>query len=271
MTDQPSPPEWESRLAWARQFAVEAGKLTLRYFQNPSLQVESKSDDSPVTVADRQAEEFLRDRIHERFPRDGVLGEEFGETPGESGVRWILDPIDGTKSFISGVPLYGTMVGIEFAQRCPIGVVYMPGLDEGVYAQSGEGAFWFRGSSPPTPCKISQTGLLTQASFVTSQASTFAARGAMPAYLEIERRARLTRTWGDCYGYLLVATGRVDLMIDPIFNVWDAAAIQPIISEAGGVLTDWGGIETIHGGEGVACNRKLLPQVLGVLSGFRKR
>jgi histidinol-phosphatase len=271
MTDQPSPPEWESRLAWARQFAVEAGKLTLRYFQNPSLQVDSKSDDSPVTIADRQAEELLRDRIRERFPRDAVLGEEFGETPGESGVRWILDPIDGTKSFITGVPLYGTMVGVEFAERCHVGVVYMPGLEEGVFAQAGEGAFWFRGSTAPTPCRISQTANLSQASFVTSQVSTFAVRGAMLAYSELERRARLTRTWGDCYGYLLVATGRVDLMIDPIFNVWDAAAIQPIISEAGGVLTDWGGIETIHGGEGIACNRKLLSEVLDIVRQFQKR
>src|SRR5436190_3213654 len=105
MTNQLAPPEWESRLAWARQFAVEAGKLTLRYFQNPTLEVENKSDNSPVTIADRQAEELLRDRIRERFPQDAILGEEFGETQGESGVRWILDPIDGTKSFISGVPL----------------------------------------------------------------------------------------------------------------------------------------------------------------------
>lgn len=268
MTDRLPPPEWESRLAWARQFAVEAGKLTLRYFQSANLQVERKSDQSPVTIADREAEQLLRDRIAKQFPQDGILGEEFGETPGESGVRWILDPIDGTKSFISGVPLYGTMVGIEFDKVCPVGVVYIPGLDEGVYARTGEGAYWFRGNQSPARCQVSSTSILSAASFVTSQVSTFAARGALPAYLEIERRARLTRTWGDCYGYLLVATGRVDLMIDPIFNVWDAAAIQPIIAEAGGVLTDWKGKETIHGGEGVASNRKLLAEVLEILGAF---
>lgn len=270
MTESLSAADWDARLAWARQIAIEAGKLTLRYFQSSDLQVELKSDASPVTRADREAEQLLRRRITERFPEDGVLGEEFGETPGKNGVRWILDPIDGTKSFISGVPLYGTMVGVEFEGRCPIGVVYIPGLDEGVFAQTGQGAFHFQGAAKPQRCSVSKTALLTQAAFVTSQASTFAARGAMPAYLEIERRCRLTRTWGDCYGYLLVATGRVDLMIDPIFNVWDAAAIQPIISEAGGALTDWKGVETIHGGDGVACNRQLLPQVLEILSGFTK-
>lgn len=263
--------DWESRLDWARQVAVEAGKLTLQYFQNPALEVESKSDLSPVTVADRQAEELLRERIHQRFPQDGVLGEEFGETAGESGIRWIIDPIDGTKSFISGVPLYGTMIGVEFEQKCPVGVVYIPGLDEGIFARAGQGAYVFRGSQAPEPCKVAETQILAEATFVTSQVSTFATRGALPAYQEIERRSRITRTWGDCYGYLLVATGRVDLMVDPIFNVWDAAAIQPIITEAGGVLTDWGGIETIHGGEGVACNRKLLPEVLELLMPFRKQ
>ncbi len=269
MTDQPSASKWEARLTLARQIAVEAGKLTLRYFQDSDLRVERKADSSPVTIADREAEELLRDRIRVAFPRDGVLGEEFGETLGESGVRWILDPIDGTKSFITGVPLYGTMVGVEFEKQCPVGVVYIPGLDEGVFAQTGTGAYWFRGGQPPQKCSVSQTSVLSRATFVTSQVSTFAARGALPAYLEIERRSQMTRTWGDCYGYLLVATGRADLMIDPIFNVWDAAAIQPIIAEAGGVLTDWTGEETIHGGEGVACNRKLLPEVLEILSVFK--
>lgn len=269
MTDI-SAADWDARLAWARQIAVEAGKLTLRYFQNEDLEVERKSDDSPVTRADREAEQLLRQRIRERFPNDGVLGEEFGETPGTNGLRWILDPIDGTKSFICGVPLYGTMVAVESEGRCPIGVVYIPGLDEGVFAQTGQGAFFFHGAIAPKQCFVSKTSTLTTAAFVTSQAGTFASRGAMPAYLELERRCRLTRTWGDCYGYLLVATGRVDLMIDPIFNVWDAAAIQPIISEAGGALTNWKGVETIHGGEGVACNRQLMPEVLGILSGFTK-
>lgn len=268
MVDQPSPPEWEARLEWARQFAVEAGKLTLRHFQQAGLRVEEKADQSPVTAADREAEQRLRERIAERFPQDGVLGEEFGETQGNSGVRWILDPIDGTKSFICGVPLYGTMVGVEFEGRCHVGVVYLPGLDEGVFARTGEGTYWFGGNETPRRCSVSQTDRLDRASFVTSQVSTFETRGAAEGYRELERRAKVTRTWGDCYGYFLVAQGRVDLMVDPIFNVWDAAAIQPILQEAGGVLTNWRGEETIHGGEGVACNRRLLPEVLEILSRY---
>jgi histidinol-phosphatase len=172
MTDVLSLADWSARLAHARSIAVEAGKLTLRYFQAAGLQVELKSDASPVTQADREAEQLLRKRILEAFPDDGVLGEEFGESPGKNGVRWILDPIDGTKSFICGVPLYGTMVGVEFDGRCPIGVVYIPGLDEGVFAQTGQGAFHFRGAAEPQRCSVSKTALLSQAAFVTSQAST---------------------------------------------------------------------------------------------------
>src|SRR5215510_2068537 len=140
------------RLELAISAGKEAGRLTLRYFQQDNFQVERKNDASPVTIADRSAEQLLRERIAAAFARDGILGEELGTTAGTSGFTWILDPIDGTKSFISGVPLYGTMVGIEYEGRALAGLVYMPGLDEGVYASAGEGTWHFRGAGEARRC-----------------------------------------------------------------------------------------------------------------------
>src|SRR4030095_743822 len=145
--------EIASRLQLALSAGKAAGQLTLKYFQQDNLAVERKSDASPVTIADRSAEQLLRERIAAGFPRDGILGEEFGRTDGTSGFTWILDPIDGTKSFISGVPLYGTMVGVEHEGKALAGLVYIPGLNEGVYASAGQGTWYFRGDGPPTRCQ----------------------------------------------------------------------------------------------------------------------
>jgi histidinol phosphatase-like enzyme (inositol monophosphatase family) len=259
--------EIAARLNLAREAGIAAGRLTLRHFQTTGLQVERKSDNSPVTVADRSAEQLLRERIAAAFPRDGILGEEFGETGGTSGFRWILDPIDGTKSFIHGVPLYGTLIGVEHEGRCPVGLVYMPALDEGVFASVGQGAWHFRGEASPTRAAVSTRAKLSDGLFVTSAIDTFSQRGAAGILELLQKAAAITRTWGDCYGYLLVATGRAEVMIDPILNVWDAAAVQPIVAEAGGTFTDWQGTPTIHAGEAIATNGKVLAEVLAITSG----
>jgi histidinol-phosphatase len=256
--------EVAARLALARTAGIEAGRLTLQYFQTTNFQVERKSDDSPVTIADRSAEQLLRDRIAAAFPRDGILGEELGTTEGTSGFRWILDPIDGTKAFIHGVPLYGTMVAVEHEGRCPAGLVYLPALDEGVFASAGQGTWHFRGSSQPQRASVSTKSQLAEGLLVTSQVDTFAQRGAQAAFDALQQAAYITRTWGDCYGYLLVATGRAEVMVDPVLNVWDAAAVQPIIEEAGGTFTDWQGTPTIHAGEAIATNGKVLEEVLAI-------
>lgn len=253
------------RLELALAAGREAAEITLRYFRRDNYQVEWKVDASPVTVADREAELHLRRRISATFPSDAIVGEEFPAIEGSSGYRWILDPIDGTKSFVSGVPLYGTMIGVEFAEQAVIGVVLLPGLDECVYAARGQGAWSIRGTESPRRAQVSQVENLADALFLTTEVRSFGVNGRMPAYTQLEAHTRLTRTWGDCYGYLLVATGRADLMIDPIMNVWDAAAIQPILEEAGGSFTDWTGAPTIHSGEGIATNGKLLAQVLAIL------
>lgn len=260
-----------SRLALARRIGVSAGRHTLQYFQRDNYEVERKGDASPVTIADKEAEQLLRKEIAAAFPEDAILGEEFGETPGTSGFRWILDPIDGTKSFISGVPLYGTMIGVEYDGRSVIGLVYIPGLDEGVYASQGQGCWHWRGEAAPTPAKVSARKSLREGALVTSQVDTFARRGAAEAYSQLEQAAYITRTWGDCYGYLLVATGRVEVMIDPIMNVWDAAAIQPILEEAGGTFTSWSGEATIHAGEGLGTNGHVLQEVLAITGRYPAR
>ena len=164
------------RLELARQIAHEAGQLTLRYFRAPGVAVERKSDDSPVTIADREAEQLLRRRIAERFGEDGVLGEEFPEKEGTSPYRWILDPIDGTKSFVSGVPLYGTLVAVTQDGKPLIGVINIPALGESVYAASGAGAWYLWGDRPPCPAQVSTTKKLADSLFCTSEVPSFAVR-----------------------------------------------------------------------------------------------
>ncbi|MBX7165643.1 MAG: histidinol-phosphatase [Pirellulales bacterium] len=258
----PDEQELSARLDVATKAAREAGQITLQYFCRDNYAVEFKSDASPVTVADREAEQFLRRRVAELFPDDGFLGEEFSEAAGTSGYRWVVDPIDGTKSFVQGVPLYGTMVGVEWQGRCHVGVLYFPGLDEMVYAASGQGAHHVRSGQAPSPARVSQVANLNEAVFVTTCVGDFARFGKGPAYPALEAACRVTRTWGDCYGYLLVATGRAEVMVDPVMNVWDAAAVQPILEEAGGTFTDWAGEPTIHHREGLATNGRLLEAVL---------
>jgi histidinol phosphatase-like enzyme (inositol monophosphatase family) len=230
------------------------------------LAVELKSDASPVTIADRQAEQLLRERIGQKFPTDAILGEEFGEQPGTSGYRWILDPIDGTKSFVHGVPLYGTLVGVEFDGRSVIGIIYVPALGECCYAAEGEGAWYQRGDEPARRARVSQASRLSEALVMSSEVR-FPTPGRQAAYGRLVEAARINRTWGDCYGYMLVATGRAEVMLDPVMNVWDAAALQPILTEAGGTLTDWQGNPTIYAGEAIATNGKLLAEVLAITAG----
>jgi histidinol phosphatase-like enzyme (inositol monophosphatase family) len=261
---QPEPSALNARLELALTTAREAGRITLRYFRRDDLAIDRKGDDSPVTAADRQAEEHLRKRIAGAFPDDGILGEEFPERPGSSGFRWILDPIDGTKSFIHGVPLYGTLVGIEHQGQSVVGVNLISALDECVYAASGGGAWYVRGDREPAPARVSTCPSLAESLFLTSEVINFDHSGRREVYDRLQAAARLTRTWGDCYGYLLLATGRAELMVDPVMEVWDAAALLPILEEAGGTFTDWQGRPTIHSREGIATNGQILDEVLAI-------
>jgi histidinol phosphatase-like enzyme (inositol monophosphatase family) len=255
-----------ARLDLALAAAREAGEITLRYFRRDNFRIERKADDSPVTIADREAEQHLRDRIAAAFPHDGILGEEFGEQPGTSGYRWILDPIDGTKSFIYGVPLYGQLIGVEREQRSVVGVINVPALEECVYAAAGHGAWYCRGPSaePPRRASVSRVPRLADGLLLTSELEGYAVVGRWDLLTRLSAAAWITRTWGDCYGYLLVATGRAEAMVDPRMHVWDAAALQPIVEEAGGTFTDWQGKPSIYTGNAVASNGLVAGEVLAI-------
>ncbi len=259
------PSDLQPRLALAVEAAKEAGRITLDYFRRDDLDVKLKCDNTPVTAADRRAEEFLRQRIAAAFPADGILGEELAEQPGTSGFRWILDPIDGTKSFIHGVPLYCTLIAVECEAESVLGVIRVPAMDECVYAARGLGAWHVRADQPPRPARVSSQRSLANSLFLTSEVLTFDKLGRRAAFNRLQAAARLTRTWGDGYGYLMVATGRAELMVDPAMAIWDAAALPPILEEAGGTFTDWHGTPTYQAGEGVATNGLLLREVLPLL------
>ena len=259
------PADLKPRLALAVEAAKSAGRITLEYFRRDDLAIELKSDNTPVTVADRRAEEHLRQRIAAAFPGDGILGEELAEQPGTSGFRWILDPIDGTKTFIHGVPLYSTLIGVEWKGQSVLGVIRIPAMDECAYAARGLGAWYVRSDQPPQPARVSRQRSLANSLFLTSEVLSFDKTGRRAAFDRLQNAARLTRTWGDGYGYLMVATGRADLMVDPIMALWDAAALAPILEEAGGTFTDWRGNPSHQAGEGVATNGLLLPEVLPLL------
>jgi histidinol-phosphatase len=261
----------DERLQFAVQIAREAGDGTLRYFRRTDLAVERKTDSSPVTVADRSAEELLRQRIAQQFPEDAILGEELGEKAGRSGFQWVLDPIDGTKSFIHGVPLYTTLVAVLEQDEPRIGVIHAPALGETVYAAKGSGCWYICGSATkPQAARVSTVATLSEALLLTSEVEGFRLRGggdATDTFMLLQRTARVVRTWGDGYGYLMVATGRAEVMIDPIMNLWDAAPLLPIIEEAGGHLSDWKGNATVRAGEALATNGLVNREVLGIVSG----
>ncbi|MEM8947603.1 MAG: histidinol-phosphatase [Planctomycetota bacterium] len=258
------------RLIFAVEIASEAGAQTLELFRSDQLDLDRKADGSPVTAADRAAEQLLRQRINKRFPNDAILGEEFGESKGTSGYRWVLDPIDGTKAFISGVPLYTTLVAVMHDDQPQIGVINAPAAGEMVYAARGGGCWHVIGDQPPKRCHVSNVDTLAESVFLTTSVRSYTkdrAPDARPTYDRVENACRITRTWADAFGYLLVATGRAEIMIDAIMNLWDTAAVQPVIEEAGGKFFDWKGKATVHSGEAIATNGKLADLVLNQVRG----
>ena len=243
-------------------FAVElsrgAGEITLKYFQQ-GPQTDIKADGSFVTIADREAETFLRQTITEHFPEDGILGEEMGETTGRSGRRWIVDPIDGTFSFVHGVPLFGVLVGLEIGGKAIVGAVNIPALGEIVYAAKGIGCF-LNGER----ARVSSVATLDESLLLSTDFQACITYGFGKATSALQALAKANRTWGDCYGHVLVATGRAEVMLDPVMNLWDCAALLPIVEEAGGTFTDWRGARTAHGGNAISTNGLLFDAVMGM-------
>jgi histidinol phosphatase-like enzyme (inositol monophosphatase family) len=246
-------------LEFGVELAWRAGRATLAHFQT-GIAVETKPDRSPVTAADRAAEQIVRSAIEARFPADGIIGEELGALRTGAKRRWIIDPIDGTRSFVRGVPLYGLLLALEDNGDAVLGVIHFPALEETVWAARGEGCWW-----NGRRALVSDVTDLSRALLLTSDAESIERQGHGAGWSRLRARADIVRTWGDCYGYTLVATGRAEAMLDPVVALWDAAAIAPVIEEAGGVLTDWSGERTWRNSSLVATNAALAREIRHLL------
>lgn len=249
-----------SYLEFATETAYLAGRLTLAYFQT-GVRPDFKADQSPVTIADRQAEELIRQRIERCYPGHAIIGEEFGANTSQgTSHRWFVDPIDGTRAFVLGVPSYAVLLGLEIEGRVEIGVVYFPALDDMIYAARGHGCWW-----NGRRARVSNVASLEQAVVAFGDPLDFAAYGRDSAWQRIQQATRFQVGWGDAYGHCLVATGRAELMLDPIMDVWDCGPFPPILEEAGGYFGDWQGNPTIHASEALSTNQALLPEVLALI------
>ncbi len=240
----------------AEEIARKGGDSTLDFF-NKSFDLEFKSDNSPVTNADRNAEKIIRAEINKQFPDHGIIGEEFGSENEDNDVVWVLDPIDGTQSFIHGVPFYTTLIGILIKGKPQVGIIYAPALGEMVSAAIGSGAYFNGIKSRIRDCKQ-----LNHATFLTTDLEHIKKYDFDEPFDKLLTSTRLHRTWGDGYGHMMVATGRADIMFDPILNKWDAAALLPVVKESGGVFMDVSGNETIDTGNAISTNPYLKSEIL---------
>jgi histidinol phosphatase-like enzyme (inositol monophosphatase family) len=249
-------------LDFATDAAWQAGQLTLAHFQT-GIAVDWKEDQSPVTMADRGAENLLRELIETRFPEHAILGEEMGQ--GRASVQdaehlWIIDPIDGTQSFISGVPLYGVLLGLEISGEMVVGVAYFPALGEMVAAGRGLGCRW-----NGRPARVSPVSRLEEALMAFTDVSDLEERSS-DLWARLRQSTRIQRGWSDCYGHCLVATGRAEVMLDPVMKVWDCAALLPILQESGGTFTDWDGNPTVRGDSAVSTNGALFEPLMELMN-----
>lgn len=250
-------------LSFAETTAREAGALTLEYFLTDGARAEFKSDDTPVTIADRKAEELIRRRIAETYPDHQIVGEEYGSTGGTPDYRWIIDPIDGTKSFVHGVPLYAVLIALEIKGKMEVGCAYFPALDEIISAATGLGAHW-----NGKPCRVSDVASIDRAVCAHIDTAYFGKNGKGEAWERLQKAVYYNAGWCDAYGYLLVATGRAEIMLDPVMAVWDCGPFPPIFKEAGGYFGDWSGNEgRIDGGEALATNAALRDEAVALLKG----
>ena len=253
---------FKSYLDFTTDLAYRAGRITLGYF-NAGVRPDYKADDTPVTAADRAAEEFIRGELEKTYPGHAILGEEFGESVGQnSSLRWIIDPIDGTKSFMRGVPLYGVLIGLEVDGVVRVGAAYFPGTDEMLSAADGEGAWW-----NGRRAHVSQEAALDRSWVCYTNVRNMARYGRAEAWERINTRAYASRGWSDAYGYLAVATGRAEVMLDAVVATWDCGPFPVIFREAGGYFGSWDGREGHLHGEALACNSALLPEMLSLIKG----
>jgi histidinol-phosphatase len=253
-------PDWRTRYALMVEAARRGGDLARHYYES-TFEVELKHDASPVTVADRGAEELIRTLVSQHFPDDGFLGEEFGHQPGGSGFRWVIDPIDGTKSFVRHVPIWATLIGLEYNGEQIGGVAYVPVLGMVYRALRGDGAYL-----NDRRIRVSDTPTLAESLLCYSSLGWFAKAGKQQTFLDLYARTKRQRGFGDFYGFVLVAEGAADLMVEHGVNPWDVSGLKAIVEEAGGTFTDWDGTPTTARPDVLATNGKVHAETLALLA-----
>jgi len=246
--------------AFVSELAAQSGDFIRPFFGQPGLAVEFKEDESPVTQADRGAEELMRAMIARKFPTHGIKGEEFGDVNGDAEFTWVLDPIDGTKAFAAACPLFGTLIALLHEGQPVLGAIHQPVLRQLVVGDGQTTTLNGR------PVRVRPCARLEDATLLTSDPLNPAKYQNGAAFAAVAGRAKLVRTWGDCYGYLLLATGWVDAMCDPIMNPWDIQALIPVVRGAGGLITDWQGKDPVKAASIVAAGPELHPRLLADLN-----
>lgn len=255
----------QSRLDTALNASWRAGRITLAYYQS-QLHVDFKGDGSPVTQADVRAEQEIRSILNQHFPEDAIVGEEGGAQKKSAATgTWYIDPIDGTKSFICGVPFYAVLLAYEIAGEVVLGVINLPALNEMIWATKGNGCFW-----NGRRAQVSSVNHLRDARLMLTDYRQMEKDCPPVGLQQLCAETKLQRTWGDAYGHVLVATGRAEIMIDPRMAVWDCGPLLPIIQEAGGRFTDWQGNATIHGANAFSTNGLLHEAVQAKLNAFER-
>jgi histidinol-phosphatase len=252
-------------LSLAHMLADTADSISLNRFRSMNLQVTEKPDLTPVSDADTAVEKALRATLARTRPRDAVFGEEFGATEAPAGPgqrRWVIDPIDGTKNYIRGVPIWATLIALMEGDQAVVGLVSAPALGRRWWAALGHGAYAGRHLAAATPIRVSAVHRLADASFCYSSLGSWEETGRLNPMLDIMRRTWRSRAYGDFYGYMLVAEGAVDIMVEPELSLWDLAALVPIVTEAGGTFTDLTGKPGPSGGSAIATNGVLHNDIL---------
>jgi histidinol-phosphatase len=255
-------------LALAHVLADTADSISMTRFRALDLRIDTKPDMTPVSDADRTVEEAIRSTLGRARPRDAMLGEEFGQSGGTVGGsrRWVVDPIDGTKNYIRGVPVWATLIALLDGDEPVAGLVSAPALGRRWWAAKGSGAFTGRQRSSATPIRVSGISRLADASLSYSSLTGWEEGGRLGGFLDLTRQVWRTRGFGDFYSYVLLAEGAVDIAAEPEVSLWDLAALVPIVTEAGGEFTDLSGRPGPAGGSAVATNGKLHEDVLGLLA-----
>jgi histidinol-phosphatase len=256
---------FDGDLGFAHVLADAADDITMRRFRALDLRVESKPDLTPVTDADLAVEESLRNVLSRSRPRDAMLGEEFGHS-GSSQRCWVIDPIDGTMNFVRGVPVWATLIGLMDEAEVIVGVVTAPALGRRWWAARGGGAWTGRSLTKASRCRVSQVSSLSDASLSYSSIASWEDAGRLAEFLGLARKVWRTRAYGDFWSHVLVAEGALDVSAEPDVNLWDLAAPQLVVTEAGGAFTDLTGLPRPDGGSAVCTNGLLHAEVLSLLA-----